>query len=88
MALPRWFDDTFKVSVTLKGIDGALEVIGGAVLVYRERPGAPRTLLGSFPLAADGSFTASDPTASPVASAYRAVYSADGTPYAALVGSS
>jgi uncharacterized membrane protein len=34
MALPRWFDDTFKVSVTLKGVDGALEVIGGAVLLF------------------------------------------------------
>ena len=34
MALPRWFDDTFKISVTLKGIDGALEVAGGAVLLF------------------------------------------------------
>jgi uncharacterized membrane protein len=34
MALPRWFDDTFKVSVTLKGIDGALEIIGGAILLF------------------------------------------------------
>jgi hypothetical protein len=66
-------------------VDGAT---GGSVLLYRERPGSPRTLLGSFPLAADGSFTASDPTASPVASAYRAVYTAITIPYAALVGSS
>jgi hypothetical protein len=64
-------------------VDGAS---GGAVLVYREPPGAARTLLGSFPLAEDGSFTASDPTASPVATAYRAVYTAGGIPYAALVG--
>jgi hypothetical protein len=64
-------------------VDGAS---GGAVLVYREPPGAARTLLGSFPLAADGSFTASDPTASPVAAAYRAVYTAGGIPYAALTG--
>ena len=34
MALPRWFDDTFKVSVTLKGIDGAFEIVGGAVLLF------------------------------------------------------
>jgi uncharacterized membrane protein len=34
MALPRWFDDTFKVSVTFKGIDGALEIIGGAILLF------------------------------------------------------
>jgi len=30
----RWLDDTFKLSVTLKGIDGALEALGGAVLVF------------------------------------------------------
>ena len=64
-------------------VDGAA---GGSVLVYREVAGAPRLLLGSFPLAADGSFTASDPTASPVAAAYRAVYTAGDIPYAALVG--
>ena len=34
MALPRWFDDTFKVSVTLKGIDGALEIASGAALLF------------------------------------------------------
>ncbi len=34
MPLPRWFDDTFKISVSLKGIDGALEVVGGAVLLF------------------------------------------------------
>jgi uncharacterized membrane protein len=34
MALSRALDDTFKVSVTLKGIDGALEIIGGAVLLF------------------------------------------------------
>jgi hypothetical protein len=65
-------------------VDGAS---GGAVQLYRERPGQ-RTLLGSFPLAADGSFTAGDPTASPVVAAYRAVYvdAATGIPYAALIG--
>lgn len=30
----RWLDDTFKVSVTLKGIDGALEAIGGSLLLF------------------------------------------------------
>jgi uncharacterized membrane protein len=34
MALSRTLDDTFKVSVTLKGIDGALEIVGGAVLLF------------------------------------------------------
>jgi len=34
MALPRSLDDTFKVSVTLKGIDGALEIIGGTILLF------------------------------------------------------
>jgi hypothetical protein len=66
-------------------VDGAT---GGAVQVFREVPGVPRVLLGSFPVAADGTFTASDPTASPVAAAYRAVYSSGGIPYAALVGAS
>lgn len=30
----RRLEDTFKISVTLKGIDGALEVIGGLVLPF------------------------------------------------------
>lgn len=34
MALPRSLDDTFKISVTLKGIDGALEIIGGTILLF------------------------------------------------------
>src|SRR5262249_35804874 len=34
VALSRALDDTFKVSVCIKGIDGALEVIGGAVLLF------------------------------------------------------
>jgi len=34
MALSRALDDTFKVSVTLKGIDGALEIVGGAILLF------------------------------------------------------
>jgi uncharacterized membrane protein len=34
MALSRTLDDTFKVSITLKGIDGALEIVGGAVLLF------------------------------------------------------
>jgi uncharacterized membrane protein len=34
MAVPRWLDDTFKVSIALKGLDGALEVIGGLALVF------------------------------------------------------
>ena len=34
MALSRGLDDTFKVSVTLKGIDGFLEAVGGLVLLF------------------------------------------------------
>jgi uncharacterized membrane protein len=30
----RWVDDTFKISVILKGVDGALESIGGLVLLF------------------------------------------------------
>lgn len=33
-AISRRLDDTFKVTVTLKGIDGALEAIGGLVLLF------------------------------------------------------
>jgi len=34
VGVSRWLDDTFKISVTLKGVDGALEVIGGGVLLF------------------------------------------------------
>src|SRR6266571_2487519 len=34
MAISRPLDDTFKISVGLKGLDGALEVIGGLVLLF------------------------------------------------------
>ena len=33
-AISRTLDDTFKISVTLKGIDGALEIVGGAILLF------------------------------------------------------
>jgi uncharacterized membrane protein len=33
MALPRSLDRVFRISVTLKGIDGALEVAGGLLLL-------------------------------------------------------
>jgi hypothetical protein len=86
----EWFRSPgpLSVQVTLTPqltgrIDGAT---GGEVQLYRELPGTARSLVGSFPVAADGSFTASDPTATPVAAAYRAVYTALGLPYAALVG--
>jgi hypothetical protein len=58
----------------------------GTVKVYRERPGAPRELAGSAPLAADGSFTFLDtPSIGPFV--YRAVYTdpATGLPYATLL---
>src|SRR5437870_1883161 len=29
----RALDDTFKISVTLKGLDGALEIAGGVILI-------------------------------------------------------
>jgi hypothetical protein len=59
-------------------VDGAS---GGSVQIYREQP---RTLVATVPLAADGSFSATD--AMP-AVAYRAVYvePVTGIPYAALV---
>jgi hypothetical protein len=61
---------------------------GGAVTLYRERPDGSRAAVGMFPVAADGSFAASDPTDAAVAAAHRAVYvdPATSIPYAALVG--
>jgi hypothetical protein len=60
---------------------------GGSVTLYREHPDSPRTAVGVFPVAADGTFAASDPTATPVAAAYRVVYvdPATSLPYAALL---
>lgn len=34
MATSRALDDTFRLSVTVKGLDGLLEVIGGLILVF------------------------------------------------------
>jgi uncharacterized membrane protein len=34
VGVSRWIDDTFKISVTLKGVDGALEAVGGALLLF------------------------------------------------------
>jgi hypothetical protein len=76
------------VTVALTATDGMLNgsvagAAGGEVRIYRERQGEPRSLVATVPLAADGSFSAVDPT--PVdSSAYRAVYELDGVPYAAL----
>ena len=58
----------------------------GTVKLYRERPGSPRELAGSAPLAADGSFTFMDtPSIGPFV--YRAVYTdrVTGLPYATLL---
>jgi len=62
---------------------------GGIVTLYRQRADGSRAPVGTFPVAADGSFVASDPTATAAAAPHRAVYvdSATSIPYAALVGS-
>jgi len=86
----EWFDAPhgLNVRMTLKAdltgrVDGAT---GGTVALYRERPGVTRVLVDTEPVAPDGSFVLHDPTASPLAEAYRAVYvdAATGIPYAAL----
>jgi len=72
-------DGTVVVSGRVRGVSG------GKVLVYRERPGFPRMLVGSAAFGSDGSFSISDlPPAKPVF--YRAVYRDPATtiPYAAL----
>jgi uncharacterized membrane protein len=38
--LSRTLDDTFKITVTIKGLDGALEIVGGTVLLFVR----PRTI--------------------------------------------
>jgi hypothetical protein len=67
-------------------VGGAVHGGSGAVKIYRERPGMPRDLAGSAPLARDGSFTFLDtPSIGPLV--YRAVYTdpASGVPYATLL---
>jgi hypothetical protein len=67
-------------------VTGDVRGRSGAVKLYRERPGAPRELAGSAPLAGDGSFTFMDtPSIGPFV--YRAVYTdpATGIPYAKLL---
>jgi hypothetical protein len=64
-------------------VDGAR---GGTVQLYRELPGAARSLVASLPLEPDGSFAALDsPPTSPTL--YRAVYveATTGIPYASLL---
>ena len=67
-------------------VTGNVRGASGTVKLYRERPGSPRELAGSAPLAADGSFTFMDtPSIGPFA--YRAVYTdrVTGLPYATLL---
>src|SRR5207245_1329422 len=74
-------------------LDGSVLVTGrvrgtaaASVTLFRERPGTPRELVGTAPLAGDGSFAVVDwPTMRPFL--YRAVYTdgATGVPYAALL---
>jgi hypothetical protein len=67
-------------------VTGDVRGASGTVKLYRERPGSPRELAGSAPLAADGSFTFMDtPSIGPFV--YRAVYTdrVTGLPYATLL---
>jgi hypothetical protein len=74
-------------------LDGSVVVTGrargasaGTVTLYRERPGTPRELVATAPLAGDGSFMLLDrPTIGPFL--YRAVYvdGSTGVPYSALL---
>lgn len=34
MPLSRSLDDTFKITITLKGLDGTLEIVGGTILLF------------------------------------------------------
>jgi hypothetical protein len=90
----EWFETPSRPSVKLAltadasgNIGGRVDGgAGGTVQVYRETPSAPRILVATVPLAADGSFTAVDaPPTSPTV--YRAVYvdATTGIPYASLL---
>ena len=59
----------------------------GTVSLYREAANGSRTVVGSYAVAADGSFAASDPAAATPPAAYRAVWVDPTTsiPYAALL---
>jgi hypothetical protein len=63
------------------GVEG---VAGGTVSIYRDSPGAPRQLVATAPIGADGSFAAQVPA---FATFYRAVYRdpTTGIPYGALL---
>lgn len=63
---------------------------GGVVTLYRESAAGSRTAVGTFPVAADGSFAASDPTSGAAAAVHRVVYvdPATSIPYAALAAPS
>ena len=66
-------------------VTGEVRGGSGTVRLYRERPGSPRELAGSAPLAGNGSFSFLDtPSIGPFV--YRVVYTdrATGLPYAAL----
>ena len=60
----------------------------GLVTLYREVADGTRAVVGTFPIAADGTFAASDPTAGPAAAAHRVVYvdPATSIPYASVIG--
>lgn len=87
----EWFTapSGLAYSVTLNAdLTGRVEgATSGTVSLYRERPGE-RAVVSVAPVGPDGTFIASDPTASPVVAAHRAVYvdPATGIPYAALAG--
>ena len=90
----EWFETPSRPSVKVSlSADAAGNLIGrvdgssgGTVQVYRESPSSPRALVATVPLAADGSFAATD--AAPTSpTLYRAVYldGAAGIPYASLL---
>jgi len=78
-----------SVRVSLnKDLSGRVEgASSGAVTLYRDAADGSRAVVGSFPVAADGSFAASDPAAATPPAAYRAVWldPATSIPFCALL---
>jgi hypothetical protein len=79
----------FSTHVTLnKNLTGRVAgATSGPVTLYREAADGTRTPVGSFAVAADGSFTASDPASGTPPASYRAVWTDPATsiPYCAVL---
>jgi hypothetical protein len=86
-----WLRSPLPLSVHVslnRDLTGRVQGAGsGTITLSREAANGSRTVVGSFAVAADGSFAASDPAAATPPAAYRAVWidAATSIPYAAVL---